>query len=239
MGEAPERDSRSPAPVRRAYAPVAGNASSQDAFERVTRFRLLAWSLVGAFLGLLLGVFVTSSGSGGWLVVLFTTMLGWALVYFGPLALASASGRAAGTLYAPSGRSTPRKKEYSLAESYVARGDYEAAIEAFEAAIAQDPAEPMPYLRIARIRRDRMGDPEGAAEGFRRVLTRATLDHGVRLLALREMVELCETRLGDPRRAAPLLARVAEQHEGSPEGLWAVEELTRIRRRIAEEAETD
>lgn len=234
----PRNGPRLPRPVRRGYTPIVDKRASPDAFERALKMRTLAYSGVGALLGFLLGVFATVNGSGGVLVIIFATLMGWAAVYFGPLALAEASGRAAGTLYAPSGRSTPREKEYSLAESYVARGEYEAALEVFEVAILEDPAKPTPYLRIARIRRDLMGDLHGAADGFRRALTRATMDSGVRLLALKEMVELCEVRLGEPRRAAPLLARVAEQHAGSPEGTWAAEELARIRRRMADEGET-
>ncbi len=239
MNDVPGNGPRLPRPVRRGYTPIVQKRASPHAFERAMKIRVLVFSPVGAFLGFLLGGFATVNGAGGGLVIILATLMGWAAAYFGPLALAAASGRAAGTVYAPSGRSTPRKKEYSLAESYVARGDYEGALEVFEVAILEDPDEPTPYLRVARIRRDLMGDPHGAADGFKRALTSATMDSGVRLLALKEMVELCEVRLGEPRRAAPLLARVAEQHATSPEGVWAAEELVRIRRRMADEGETD
>ena len=229
---------RLPPPVRRSYAPILWKRRSTDAFELAIRVRTFLFSLIGAFLGLLLGVFASAMGSGGGLVIMLCTFVGWASVYFGPLALASMAGRAGSTLYAPSGRSTPRKKEYSLAESYVVRGEYAAAVEAFEAAILEDPSEPAPYLRIARIRRDLMADLNGSAEGFRRALVRSTMEPGIRLLALKEMVELCEVRLGDPLRAAPLLARAAEEHAASRDGVWAAQELARIRSAMADDTAT-
>lgn len=159
---------------------------------------------------------------------------GWAMSYFGPLWILSIAGRAGSAVYAPSGSTTPRKREYSLAESYAVRGDYEAAVAAFEQAIGEDPADGQPYLRIARLKRDKMNDAEGAAGWFKRALTEASLASGVHRLTLRELVELYEHRLGTPAKATPLLARMADAHAGSPDGEWAAEELARIKRHMAE-----
>jgi tetratricopeptide (TPR) repeat protein len=200
----------------------------------VARFRLLAWSLVGAFLGLLLGTFVSANGQGGPGVIAACIAGGWAATYFGPLWIMSLAGRAGSGLYAPSGSTTPRKREYSLAESYAARGDYERAVTAFEEAIAEDPTDPQPYVRVARLQRDRMNEPEAAASWFRRALRDAALSPSLHLLTLRELVELYDGRLGQPERAAPLLARLADEQAGTPDGAWAVEELARIKRRMAE-----
>jgi len=193
--------------------------------------------MVGAFLGFLLGVFLGVQGAAGAGVIILTTVLGWAGSYFGPLLILRGAGRAGSVLYSPSGKSTPRKKEYSLAQSYVARGMYDEAIAAFETAITEDPKNSGPYLRIARLKRDSLNDPEGAALWFKRALSESDTSGGVTLLTRKELIEVYELRLNQPQRAAPLLARMAEEHAGTPDGIWASETLARIKARIATERE--
>lgn len=223
-------------PARRAYAPVTGKRRNVDAVERVQRFRILGWSLVGALLGLLLGLFLWVQDQGGLGLIVLTTLFGWAATFFGPLLILHGAGRVGSTLYTPSGRSTPHKREHSLAESYVARELFDEAIAAFELAIAEDPTDPTPYLRIARVHRDRLHDDEGAAQWFKRMLAESHAEPGIVLLARKELIELYDVRMGQPRRAAPLLARIAEEAGGTPEGAWAAEELRRVKERIADES---
>jgi len=102
-------------------------------------------------------------------------------------------------------------------------------------AIAEDPSDPIPYLRIARINRDNLKRYDEAVRWLRRALGEAALPPGAAHLATRELVELYMTKLNDPRRAAPLLARMAEERSGSPEGEWAASELARVKATIAEE----
>lgn len=221
-------------PIRRAYTPVAGRGRDVDAFERVMGLRALGWSLVGAFLGFLLGIFLEASGHGPW-IILVTTVVGWASSYFSLMAILGAAGRAGSMIYAPSGRTTPRKREYSLAESYVARGEYERAVTAFEEAILEDPADPQPYLRVARLQRDRLGDPAAAARWFKRALAESEAGQGIVLLVCKELVELYRGPLGTPRRAAPLLARIAEESAGTPGAEWAARELAEIKAAMSDE----
>jgi tetratricopeptide (TPR) repeat protein len=209
-----------------------------DQFERVARLKVFLWSIVGAFLGFLLGVFLGVQGKAGPLVVMTTTLIGWASSYFGPLLLMKWSAQAGGSLYNPSGKSTPRKREYSLAESYVARGEYQAAIDAFEVAIGEDPTDSMPYIRVARIQRDKVGDPEGAAHWFKRALTESETNSGMRTLLRKELLELYEVRMKQPERAAPMLARISEQEAGTADGDWAGVELGRIKAIMADGSET-
>jgi tetratricopeptide (TPR) repeat protein len=229
------RRSDPPSPIHRAYVPSSG-PRDVDAFEQVAKFRIFGWSLVGAFLGFLLGVFQNvTSESSVWLIAL-TTLLGWASAYFGPLFLMHWVGRAGSTLYSPSGSSTPHKKEYSLAESYAVRGEYELAISTFMSAIAEGPSDPTPYLRIARLKRDQLDDAEGAAEWFKKALSESTMNGGVLLLTRKELVELYEKHMGQPEKAAPLLARIIDEHADGPDGEWALDALKRIKAFMAEES---
>jgi tetratricopeptide (TPR) repeat protein len=161
----------------------------------------------------------------------------WAFSLLLPLAISTLGGGVARQVLSPSGRGMPSRREYSHAESLVVRGLYQEAIHAFEVAIADDATDPTPYLRIARIYRDRMQRFEEASSWFKRALRDAAPSPGTAYLATRELVELYVTKLNDPRRAAPLLARMAEQHAGTPEGDWAAEQLAHIKAAIAKGAD--
>ena len=206
-----------------------------DQAARSQLLRVFFGSLVGLVLGGVAGVLGMVARDWGLLRALFVTAATWAVAFILPVALAGLGGAAARQIYSPSGRSTPSKRGYSHAESLVARGLYQEAIDAFEVAIAEDPSDPTPYLRIARVYRDQLRRFEDAARWFRRALRDATVPAGVAHLTNRELVELYVAKLGDPRRAAPLLARVAEERAGTPEGDWATEQLAQVKVWIAAE----
>ncbi len=170
--------------------------------------------------------------------MVITATFGWAIAFTVPHLITTLSGRAARTLYSPSGRSTPPKRGYSMAESLVMRGLYDDGIAAYRTAIAEDPTDSTPYIRIARIYRDRMSDPEQAAAWFSRALREPEIGRGTATLVRRELVELYE-KMGRPERAAPLLARTAEELAGEPEGDWAAEALARIKKSMAGEADSE
>lgn len=205
-----------------------------DQFERTHVLRAAMWSLPGAVVGMLAAG--AAIGLGEWSVpaAVLLAVVVWGATFATPLIVANLGGRAAGSLYNPSGRSTPRKREHSHAESLVARGLYQEAVDAFEIAIAEDPTDPTPYLRIARLHRDQLSRPEDAASWFKRALTASDMSAALSLLTARELVELYTLKLSQPGRAAPLLARLAEEHAGTPEGEWATKELVRVKALMAE-----
>ncbi len=100
-----------------------------DSADRVMKAKALFWSF-----GVVIVGFAALSLAGGG--ALETKML-WLIrsgivaaavfVYFAALAVAEGGGSLAGTIYHPSGKSTPVKHEYFLAESLAARGRHEAA----------------------------------------------------------------------------------------------------------------
>lgn len=229
---APQGDPRS----RRTFSepPKRRALRDMDASERAIVMRAVTSGMYGGVLGGLLGFSLVAGGRPFW-VLLLCVAAGWLAVSAATLVLVHAVGGAASTLYAPDGRSTPKKKEYSQAESLVARGLYQEAVTAFELAVLEDPTEPTPYLRVARIKRDHLAELEDAARWFRRALRESQAPPGVALLARKELVELYTHRMGAPERALPELARMAEELAGSAEGAWAAAEYAAIKARLAED----
>lgn len=231
----PDTRAPDPAPPRRTFSEPAKRSGLKDvdASQRVLVVRAAVGGLYGGILGGLLGFFlVMKQGAPIWFLPVLMAG-GWLAVAGGVLATVHLAGRAASTLYAPSSGAPPRKKEYSQAESLVARGRYQEAVTAFELAVVDDPTDPTPYLRVARIMRDNLGAHEDAARWFRRALRESQAPPGVALLARRELVELYTHRMGAPERALPELARMAEELAGTPDGARAAAELASIKARMA------
>lgn len=194
---------------------------------------VLVWSFIAGALGLImggfLGFFVAHGGLPTWIA--FLCPFAGAAGAVGLVRLVVGGGtRVAGTVYNPSGRTTPYRREHSRAESLAARGQYEEAVTAFELAVAEDPSDPRPYLRVARIYRDHLGRPEDAARWFRR----ASRETGTpSLIARKELVELYMHRMNTPGKAMPELARMAEELAGTPEGEWAAAKLRHVKELLA------
>ena len=221
--------------TRRAFAELKPRRGLRDSDAGSTSVRIFA--LIGAGAGLILGgalgFFLRVKGMApGWVAAL-CPFLGAAAVSFTTVWLTESAGRAAATLYAPSGRSTPPKREYSQAEAMVAQGRYEEGITAFELAVAEDGRDPTPYLRVARVYRDHLGRHEDAARWFRRALREAVVPGGVAMLVRKELVELYTHGLGQPERALPELARMADELAGTEAGTWAAGRLAEIKSRMS------
>jgi hypothetical protein len=195
-----------------------------DAAERAYRFKTLAWSLPGGFMGWLVGDKLFGPPFG---------LVGFAVGYgfvFGVTTLAVRSGAAAmNQIYNPSGKSTPVVREYSHGQSLAARGLYLEAIDAYEADCAEFPDDPEPCFRIARLYLKELKRYEDAAAWFKRARGAGAIDPGRELVATQEIVDIYVHKLEEPRRAMPELARLAERFPGTPAGAWAQEQL-RLRR---------
>ena len=195
-----------------------------DSAERINRLRAGLYSIPG-------GV-VLAMGLGwklGPLAGLIGLVLGWVIAYFLVIGLMEGAGRAAQTVYAPSGDSTPVRREYSRAQALRAAGDYAEAVEAYEEFVVQFPHEPEPYLQIARILRDDLHAYADAASWLRRARLDARLTRGQDLLVAQELIELYRRKLGEPERAMPELARIADLVPGTPQAEAARRELTELR----------
>ena len=214
--------------------PARRGLRDKDAGERGILLHAAVAGIAGAVVGTALGFFLLlERGAPGWLVPV-CALLGAAFVAGSVLLLTNAAGSAASVLHAPSSGAPPRKSEHSRAEAMAAAGRYEEAITEFELAVAEDPSDPTPYLRIARIHRDHLGRLEDAVRWFRRALRESQAPRGTAILARKELIELFTHRMGAPERALPELARMAAELAGSPEAEWAASELREIKARLSE-----
>lgn len=217
-------------PIRRTYPEPPGTSKSRDvdAASRARALQAAGWALAG---GLPLG------GALGYVLgfAVIGALLGPFLVFGIVLGITRAAGGGAGVIYMPSGSTTPRKKEYSRAMALEVRGDIRKAIQVYQEEILDDPMEPEPYLRIARLFRDNLRDPKEAVSWFRRAQREARMSSGQTIRTHREVAELFLHTLREPRRAAPDLARLAELFPNTQDGRWASGELAEIKAEMAGE----
>jgi len=199
-----------------------------DAGDRAQRLRIWVWSVAaglpfGGGVGLLLGH------------LLLGLLLGPLVIFAIVAVLTGYAGRGASVLYMPSGATTPRRREYSRAKALEIRGDHDGAIRAYEEEILDRPEDAEPYVRIARIFRDHLGDFDAAMGWFRRAQREARPTTGEAIRIHRELAELLLYRRKEPRKAAPELARLAEGFPGTEDGRWAARELAAIKEELARE----
>lgn len=203
-----------------------GDRRLQDTDSAVRLYKLRA-----ALYGIPGGV-VLAMGLGwkfGPLAGLIGLVLGWVTAYFVIMGLVEGAGRAAQTVYAPSGESAPVHRGYSQAQALRAAGEYAEAVKAYEAFVAQFPEEPEPYLQIAWILRDDLHAYADAARWLRRSRLDAQLTLGQDLLVAQELIELYRHKLDEPQRAMPELARIADLVPGTPQADAARRELAELR----------
>ena len=202
-----------------------------DSAARARTFKTLVYSIpggVGGALGSAYGGFGPLPGF----------VVGFLIVYLVTKIAVESAGTAAGTIYHPSGRSTPVKHEYSYPESLAARGRYEEAVTAYEAAVSEFPEDPEPYIRIARLKRDKLAGYEDATYWFKRARKDAAISKGQELLVTQELIEIYRAKLGTPTRAIPELARILDRFPDDQSADWARGELARLKEQVrAEEKE--
>lgn len=212
---------------------VSRSPKDTDSAETAHRLRIIAWSIPIMFIGSGIGFFVAALHDAPPLPYMIVVGVGMAVVYAGGTYLvASRAATAGASIYFSSGRSTPARAEYSLAESLAARGLLDEAVREYERHAAEQPRDPEPLWRLARLCRDRLDRPEDAVQWFQQILALETLTPAGRTLASRELVELYVRRLRMPERALPVLARLAERLPGTPDAAWARRELTELKRMV-------
>ena len=200
-----------------------------DSFATALRVKTLAWSLIGGLPGAAIGARYGSPVVGG--------LLGVGAMFAFTLIVAERAGRIGSSVYFSAGSMTGRR-EYSLAESLIARGRIDDAITELERASTTWPDDPEPPLRLARLLRDQAARPADAIGWFRTSVDRSRNDAGAEIAALRELIEVCTHVLATPRAALPYLARLASRHPDSAAGAWARAEMSGIKQAMRDEEGT-
>lgn len=201
-----------------------------DAADRGHRAVIAAWAaavalILGLFLGRVLlppGV-VRAIGTPLLILGLFVVLFVLGEVF------ASGATAVVRFLLVPTGSATPYRQAYSLADALILRGDHAGAVRVLEAAAAERAADPEPLVRLGRLHRDQIDDPESAIRYLRQARSRYGAGTPRALALSWEIVELLEHRLGGPLRAAPELARIIAEYPGTRAADQAREALARAR----------
>ncbi|HUF12937.1 MAG TPA: tetratricopeptide repeat protein [Longimicrobiales bacterium] len=151
------------------------------------------------------------------------------LMVHGMLSGATAFAR---RLYNPSGSTVPSRPGYSAPESLAVRGRFEEAIGAYEAAAADEPDDPEPWLRIARIEASELRRPKRALEALRAARSLVQPESLTAMLISREIAEIYLSDRSDPQRAMPELARLAAAFPHTPTAAWAATQLLELKARL-------
>lgn len=164
---------------------------------------------------------------------IFTALLGFvtvgAMVAGVALYIADRGGSIGASLYRPSGSSTPAIREYSYADSLVARGRYDEAVAAYAKLGIEHPGDPEPRLRQARVLRDRLQQYDASVGVFRQILLMPQLKPATELVVLREIVEIHLQKQQQAELALPYLARIAQKFAGTATAEWARSEVRDIK----------
>lgn len=214
---------------KRVYQRLSGQLArhrlkDRDSAEQINRARAMLYALAGGVIG-----FAGVSYKFGGLAGLLGGVLGYAAVYFAVKALAGGAAGAMGAIYHPSGNSTPYRRQYSEPQALTLRGLFQEAIDCYHTYVVQYPDDPEPCIGIARIYRDHLKRYEDAVHWFRRARQASGMTPGQEMLVSREIIELYQGKLDDPRRAIPELARLADRFAGTHEGDLAGAELEKLR----------
>lgn len=207
-----------------------------DAVERARMVFALSWLLpacavffafitIGAsnILGLPFGLAVLV---GFLLGVCFPLLFFWAFQHF-------VAGRAASIIYYPGSTGTPLPPSYWRAQALSARGAHGEALQALEAEVDRDPADPGPCLRAAALCLRELGQPEEAIYWYLRAreaedVTPETLAY----VAIR-LADLHESQ-GREELAELELRRLLRDHPDSPYAPGSRARLAAIKRRRSE-----
>jgi tetratricopeptide (TPR) repeat protein len=195
-----------------------------DSAGRAQKLHALGWSMIGGVVIAMLGYFWAGPLGFilGWPI---GTLIVWAIA----VGFAERAGAAASTIYMSSGSSTPMPKQYSQGDALAQQGKFPAAIREYEQNAADNPTDPEPCIRLARLHRDRLQQYDEAARWFRHVLQLPALPATAHGAIAREVVELYTHRMKQPAKALPILARLAEQQPDTPAGTWARTELRELK----------
>jgi predicted Zn-dependent protease len=187
----------------------------------------LAWALPGGVIGGLAGWF---AGFG----LLFGFFVGAVVTYLIVSIVVERTGAVFGMVHNPQGETAPLQPRYSRAEALVQQGKFQEAIDTYLVSQTDRPDDPEPFMRIARICRDKLQRHDEAVFWFKQARSEAQANKAMELLIAREIMEVY-AKMGEPRRAIPELARLLERFPDDPSVAWAKQEMNALRKVTAPE----
>lgn len=101
------------------------------------------------------------------------------------------------------------------ARSLVAQGEYEGAIAAFQKAAAADPLNRLPWVEIAKIQKDNLGDSAAAIDTIRYALESQAWEVNDAAYFLFRLAELYDEVQGDRESAVAIMNQVVDQFPGT------------------------
>jgi tetratricopeptide (TPR) repeat protein len=212
--------------------------NDRDSSEVAFRLKALAFASTGGLIGLIIGAFFARGAKSPTSALLMTfgpAVVAWIGSYLFTIGVANAASRGAASIYMPSGSSLPMDRQYSLGQALVASGKFTEAAAEYERCAALYPDDPEPRLRLARLYRDELKLYPMAVNWFNQVLAVPKLAAGTEIMALRELIEVHTHRIGQPRAAAPHLARLIARHPTTPAAEWARTELAALKASMRED----
>lgn len=208
-----------------------------DSSETAFRFKIFTYSGAGGII-IALGCGFGARGLGMTAALLAVGggfVFGWYFTYLGVLKLTTSAGHAGASVYFPSGATTPGDRQYSLAQSYAARGLYPRAAAEYEKNTNEYPDDPEPFMRLARLYRDELQRYDDAILWFKRTCAIPNVPAATEIMATRELIEVYTHRMHQPIPAAPHLARLAARHPNTPAGDWAKRTLADMKAAMRDE----
>lgn len=101
------------------------------------------------------------------------------------------------------------------ARSLLAQGDYQGAIAAFRQAAAAEPLNRLPWVEIAKIQKDKLGDPTAAVQTIRYALESQEWEIADAAYFLFRLAELYDEVEGNRASAVAIMQQVVEQFPGT------------------------
>jgi tetratricopeptide (TPR) repeat protein len=111
------------------------------------------------------------------------------------------------------------------ARSLLAQGDYHGAIEAFKQAAAADPLNRLPWVEIAKIYKDNLGDAASAIQTIRSALESQAWEVNDAAYFLFRLAELYDEVEGDRASAVAVMEQVVEHFPGTRHSANATHKL--------------
>jgi hypothetical protein len=154
--------------------------------------------------------------------------IGWALL--------TGSGRAAQSIYMPSA-ARHLANEHSEIVTLEARGNFKAAVSAWEAVAIAEPGNPWPLVRSGELYARELGEPAMAVERFRLARSLPSAKPELQRYASQKIIDLLLGPLGDRGRAMVELRMLVDKYPGSREAEGAREALRSLKGGTADSAD--